>query len=632
MNKRLGRRNTIFAVIVALGVLALYGGLVLINIHTPVVVCHAGQAEVLGSEKAMRLIAGEWQCEPDMLSPEQMRHASGQTKNIMHMGNMEGYTYAILLTGENLKDLYVMLPRSRGSRLFINNQEAISPNEGISSQYIFYLGDYLHAKQAEIVLQVPVSGYFYSGYQGIALGGYEELNQINEIRYIVEIMCQGVYLALVLMCMTLFLQKTSERYILLLIIFVIVTAYRFITYSKYFSKYLISPGLPGVFRLFFFLRYVLCRVFISAARRRLGDKLMGVLTLISMITFVALPHHFLTIADKLNLAAMVLEGLLIITGLYTGQKGSRILFTGWAIYTGMEIFYRSLHGGIIPQGIVDVIIKPTQYAHMVYLLAFSATIFGKFASKFKEAEAMTALLEQKVQEQTKELREKSEHIIRVQQNRQQFLTDIVHNIRSGLFSLGGYFELMEDELSQPTPQQQTYLTAINGKLSYINRMVSDMLLIDRLENDKISFHFVNIDLIIFLKEAVAGNKLLEQCQVTIDCPNIIISADGHRLHQVMDNLFDNAILHGQCTQMTIRVWQEAGTIIFEVIDNGAGMSKEQRLRAFDRYVTSGGKDSIGLGLSIAQEIIRQHNGTIELESEAGKGTCVRIILPEQVED
>lgn len=480
----------------------------------------------------------------------------------------------------------------------------------------------------ELVLQVPVSGYFYSGYQGIVLGEKARLLAIDRMRYMVELICLGLYAALGVICLSLFLQKTSERYILLLVVFTAVTAYRFMSYSEHLSRLLRETGRPDIYRLFFFLRYVLCRVFVPAEKRGLSDKLMALLAFAGTGVFILFPEGFVTGVDKLNLAAMLLEGVLIVRGLRAERQGARILLVGWGIYTGMELFYRALRGGWIAQGIVDVLIRPTQYAHVVYLLAFSGAILGKFAAKFKEAESMKVQLEQKVSEQTSELRKKNMRILEEQERRQRFLTDIMHNLRNPLFALGGYVELLEDQMPEQTPQQRTYIELINGKLAYVNRLVADMLLADRLENGRIEFHCVALAFPAFLERIVSENKLLEHVDVHMSCPEMQVYGDGLRLHQAIDNVLDNAALHGNCTRLDIEVVRERDTVSMVFSDNGAGMSAEMLAHAFERYRSGGGKNSAGLGLSIALEIVRRHGGTLELQSEPGAGTAAKICLPD----
>ena len=633
MMKPLRKRNLFFSVLIVACVVLLYGILAAINTHTPMIVCKNGTGVLTGTESSMSLLAGEWLCYPDAPTMEELEHLNGHPIDVMHIGIMEGSTYRIQLRADQTDDLCFMLPRSRGSQVWIDGNAVAPQGESISSQDVFSLSDYANpkAQQIDFVLRIPVSGYFYSGYQGVVFGSRDSLESIDQIRYFIEVLCLGLYITLGLVCLVLFLQKTSERYILYLVFFTLLTAYRFMNFSEHFSSYpLFSMG-SDFYRLFFFMRYTLCRAFVlpgHSGKKNSLDMLMIGMIVCEVAAYLFLPAHFAQLSTNINLIVLALEGILIVKGLLENRQGVRILLAGWSMYTGMEVFYRLLHIGIIPQGIVDVLIRPTQYAHVAYLIAFAAAVFGKFASKFSEAEEMAVSLEQKVLEQTQELREKNQRIIEEQNQRQQFMTDIVHNLRNPLFALGGYMELLESQMEQPTVEQKKYVDLIEDKLSYLNRMVDDMLLSNRLEHGKIRFHFIRLELSAFLRSVVMGNKRLEQCrQVLITCPELYLDADSFRLHQALDNLLDNAVIHGGCSSMEITAYQEESTIHLTIRDDGKGMTEEQVARAFDRYYTSGQKNSTGLGLAITAAIIREHGGQVALNSSPGEGVTLNIALP-----
>ena len=82
---------------------------------------------------------------------------------------------------------------------------------------------------------------------------------------------------------------------------------------------------------------------------------------------------------------------------------------------------------------------------------------------------MAVSLEQKVLEQTQELREKNQRIIEEQNQRQQFMTDIVHNLRNPLFALGGYMELLESQMDDPTAEQKKYVDLIENRGTHCRR-------------------------------------------------------------------------------------------------------------------------------------------------------------------
>lgn len=632
-------RNAAFAAAILALVVLLYGALALVNAHTPSLVCADGRLDVSAADASaanagMSLLSGQWLCYPGAPGLAELAALQPRTVDIMRIGNMEGNTFRLQLGGEALGGLCFMLPRARGSQVYIDGREVLPDSgEAISSRDVFAFGDVLDGSRVwhDFVLRIPVSEYFYSGYQGVVLGAREHLARIDQIRYFIEVLCLGLYVALGLVCTVLFLQKTSERYILYLVFFTLLTAYRFMNFSEHFSSYAFFQDSLQFYRFFFFMRYILCRAFVfhrGEQRVCWTDAAVGCMVVCELAAYFFLPGRFASLSVNLNLLSLVLEGVLIVKGLALGRQGMRILLTGWGLFAGMELFYRLLHIGVIPQGIVDVMIRPTQYGHVAYLIAFAAAVFGRFARKFSEAEEMAVSLEQKVAEQTLELREKNQRIVDEQNQRERFMIDIVHNLRNPLFALGGYMELLEAQTASPTQEQEKYMRLIDDKLNYVNRMVDDMLLVNRLENGKISFHFVRLELGAFLRDVAAGNKLLEQCEeVAVFCPTLYVDADGFRLHQAIDNLLDNAVIHGGCTRLRIDAQRRGDLVTVTIADNGKGMSEEQLARAFDRYYTSGKKNSTGLGLSIAAAIIREHRGEIRLDSAPGQGVTATLTLP-----
>jgi signal transduction histidine kinase len=79
--------------------------------------------------------------------------------------------------------------------------------------------------------------------------------------------------------------------------------------------------------------------------------------------------------------------------------------------------------------------------------------------------------------------------------------------------------------------------------------------------------------------------------------------------------------------ITLRTRQQAGEVVVEVIDTGAGMSADVRQRCLEPFFTTKGDQGTGLGLAMVFGIIKRHQGTLEIESEAGKGATVRIRFP-----
>src|SRR3712207_3596158 len=108
--------------------------------------------------------------------------------------------------------------------------------------------------------------------------------------------------------------------------------------------------------------------------------------------------------------------------------------------------------------------------------------------------------------------------------------------------------------------------------------------------------------------------------------------DDSELREVLINMVFNAVdampAGGRLTLSTRRV--EGGEVEICVADTGTGMGEEVRSRIFDPFFTTKGKAGMGLGLSVSYGIIRRHEGTVEVESEVGRGTTFRLRFPVEI--
>jgi signal transduction histidine kinase len=109
--------------------------------------------------------------------------------------------------------------------------------------------------------------------------------------------------------------------------------------------------------------------------------------------------------------------------------------------------------------------------------------------------------------------------------------------------------------------------------------------------------------------------------------------DRTRLEQVATNLVSNAIKYGKGKPIHVSVSVSPNSAVLEVKDFGIGIAPEDRMRIFNRFeraVTAREFQGLGLGLYIVNEIIQAHQGTIQLESDLGKGSSFKIHLPLEV--
>jgi len=123
---------------------------------------------------------------------------------------------------------------------------------------------------------------------------------------------------------------------------------------------------------------------------------------------------------------------------------------------------------------------------------------------------------------------------------------------------------------------------------------------------------------------------VEKIRILVDCDsNLRAKMNAPLLEEAVINLIDNAVKYSERgSEVRIECRQEDKEIVVRVIDNGCGIPEEVLSRVCEPFFTTRPTgQGTGLGLSVSQTIVRQHQGVLDLISEPGKGTSVRIILP-----
>jgi signal transduction histidine kinase len=166
------------------------------------------------------------------------------------------------------------------------------------------------------------------------------------------------------------------------------------------------------------------------------------------------------------------------------------------------------------------------------------------------------------------------------------------------------------------------------EIDRLNGIVERLLYFSRPLNLKIE----SFDLVLLLKGCIDAKATMlrsESIRFVFDATGapVIIRGDRSKLYQVFDNILSNAIdALGPVGTVEVRVLDQNGHVTVECSDDGHGIPEEIRDKLFDPFFTTRPK-GIGLGLSITYEIVRAHEGTIEITSSPTKGTIVTVRLP-----
>lgn len=224
--------------------------------------------------------------------------------------------------------------------------------------------------------------------------------------------------------------------------------------------------------------------------------------------------------------------------------------------------------------------------------------------------------------------------IRAGEERQRRLTgDIAHELRTPLANLRGYLEALRDGVVEPTPE---LLDSLHEEALLQQRIVDDLQDLALAEAGALTYHRSEVDLRELLEAARTAHRAqAENARVAleVEAPQpVYVTADADRLRQVVGNLVGNALrATAPGGRVTLALDARAELAVVEVRDTGKGIPAEDLPHLFDRFWradpsrgrATGGS---GLGLSIARQIVTDHQGTIDVRSTVGKGTTFTVVL------
>jgi two-component system phosphate regulon sensor histidine kinase PhoR len=225
------------------------------------------------------------------------------------------------------------------------------------------------------------------------------------------------------------------------------------------------------------------------------------------------------------------------------------------------------------------------------------------------------------------------------QIRRDFVANVSHELRTPLSILRGYIEVLFDEPQTSREELTRILSIMERHSKRLQRLVDDLLSLAQLESShaELETSVVRMDelfnnLIRDWKEKLTGKNL----KVIVDLPSetSALRADGTRLEEALHNLLDNAVKFSPDNgQIRLRGTRCGTNVVLSVADNGIGISKEHLPRIFERFYRADKARSrelggTGLGLAIVKHIAQLHGGRVEAESELGRGTTIRIVLPQ----
>lgn len=223
---------------------------------------------------------------------------------------------------------------------------------------------------------------------------------------------------------------------------------------------------------------------------------------------------------------------------------------------------------------------------------------------------------------------------RIMQQRERLLLTITHDIKAPAASIAGFIDLLAEYVDRP--KAIGYLKSIGGSAQHLLQLVSALLDYHQLESRKVEIHEESFSPATLIRECVGGMQpqalekgLLLESNINV-ADNMVCRSDAFRIKQIVNNLVGNAIKYTDEGKVTVSTAYMSGRLTIGVADTGCGMTPEEQQRVFNAFTRLPGaqrKEGVGLGLSIAREIVERLGGSINLVSRKGEGSKFTVVIP-----
>ena len=222
---------------------------------------------------------------------------------------------------------------------------------------------------------------------------------------------------------------------------------------------------------------------------------------------------------------------------------------------------------------------------------------------------------------------------------QRFVGDVTHELRTPLTTLRMAAGLIHSSRKEFDPTLQRSIELMMLQLDRFERLLEDLLEISRFDAQVALIEPVEFDLCLLTTNAIDDLRMVANdvgVHIELERPadSVYIKGDIRRIERILRNLLSNAIDHADGKPINVTVKQDEHAVAVAVRDHGIGLDKESALRVFDRFwradpSRSRVRGGTGLGLSMALEDARLHNGELEVYGELGKGANFVLTLPKQ---
>ncbi|MCL4128473.1 UNVERIFIED_CONTAM: hypothetical protein GTU68_029426 [Idotea baltica] len=234
------------------------------------------------------------------------------------------------------------------------------------------------------------------------------------------------------------------------------------------------------------------------------------------------------------------------------------------------------------------------------------------------------------------MQERIQHLEAV---RSDFVANVSHELKTPITSIKGFVETLQEGAKENPEDLDRFLDIVDQQAERLNRIVSDLLTLSRLEGAKerelLRRQEENVlSIIEEVEKSVLELREAKHISLQVRCADdLFANFDRFLIEQALGNLVGNAVKYsGENTEINIHAWQDEELLKISVQDQGPGISQEHQPRLFERfYRVDWARDrkagGTGLGLAIVKHIAAVHGGSVAVSSQLGKGSTFTLEIP-----
>ncbi len=232
------------------------------------------------------------------------------------------------------------------------------------------------------------------------------------------------------------------------------------------------------------------------------------------------------------------------------------------------------------------------------------------------------------------------HESEVSRMKSEFVSNVSHELKTPLALIRMFGETLDTGIVTDERKRREFYSIIRKESERLTYLINNVLDFSKMDSESKEYNFEEANLVEVVRNSMEAYKfhirdLGFEIEIELPAELIMSKIDKDAISQALLNLLSNAVKYSEDRKyIRVEVRKDSNSALISVTDNGVGISKEELKKIFDKFYrvsTSKVKETrgSGLGLTIAKHIIEAHGGTIEVESEEGKGSTFTIRLPLQ---